>query len=121
MHIEWIQGGFSVAKLEDYSRLDLSKPYTFVGRTDEENSLVCLTDNLPSDCLQCEHGWTAFRIQGQLDFSLVGILAEIAVILANAGISIFAVSTFNTDYILVKEDKKAQAIELLKEAGHTVL
>ena len=71
--------------------------------------------------LACEDGWRAFRIEGQLDFSLVGILAPIATVLAEAKVGIFAVSTYNTDYVLVKEAQFAQAMDMLAEAGYTVV
>lgn len=74
-----------------------------MGKTGEENSLVCMTTDVPTNVTQRDDGWNAFRIQGILDFSLVGILAEIAQILAENKISIFAISTFNTDYILIKK------------------
>lgn len=64
---------------------------------------MCITSEVPENTIQRDDGWKAFRIQGVLDFSLIGILAKIATILADNGISIFAVSTYNTDYILIKK------------------
>lgn len=78
--------------------------YSFIGKTDEEKSLVCITDEVPANVIQRDDGWKAFRIQGVLDFSLIGILAKIAAALADNGISIFAVSTYNTDYVLMKRE-----------------
>ena len=91
----------------------------FTGCTDEENSLVCETRCVPPDALVRDDGWSAFRIRGVLDFSLIGILARIASVLADADISIFAVSTYNTDYILVKDAPGARAA--LTAAGYTVI
>lgn len=68
-----------------------------------------------------ERGWRMLQVQGVLDFALVGILASLAAPLAQAGISIFSVSTFDTDAVLVKEDKRAQAIAALRAAGHQVI
>ena len=72
----------------------------FIGKTDEEKSLVCITSEVPENTIQRDDGWKAFCIHGVWDFSLIGILAKIATILADNGISIFAVSTYNTDYRL---------------------
>ena len=74
----------------------------FIGSTDAELSLVCETDRVPRRTLAREDGWRALRIVGQLDFSLTGILSRIATILADEKIGIFAVSTYNTDYILFR-------------------
>lgn len=90
---------FSVCKVEDYSLVDLSAEYSFIGKTDEENSLVCATGDVPSNVVERDDGWRGFRIQGMLDFPLIGILAGIAETLAGNGISIFAISTYNTDYV----------------------
>ena len=62
----------------------------------------------------CNDGWKAFRIQGVLDFSLIGILAKIATVLADNGISIFAVSTYNTDYVLIKKENYQKALDILQ-------
>ena len=104
-----------VASIED---VDLSGDLVFVGKTDEEISLVCEASAVPSSATDCEDGWRAFRIEGVLDFSLIGILAKISNILADAGIGIFVVSTNNTDYILVKEESLEQALEVLQAAGY---
>ena len=93
---------FSVCKVADYSLVNLQAEYCFIGRTDEENSLVCLTQDVPTNAVQRDDGWKAFRIQGVLDFSLIGILSRITSILAEAEVGVFAVSTFNTDYALIK-------------------
>ena len=71
----------------------------FLGKTDEEISLVCETQYKPSNCTAEEDGWRGFRIKGELDFSLIGILSKISTILAEAKVGIFAVSTYNTDYM----------------------
>lgn len=110
----------TVCKLSDFAALDLSKPFYFIGRTDEELSLVCPTEDVPAGITHREDGWRAFRIVGTLDFSLVGILAPIADLLAKAHIGIFAVSTFNTDYVLVKEHDLDLALTLLKQTGYAI-
>ena len=82
MEIKKIGYDFSVCKVEDYSLVDFNKEFMFAGKTDEEVSLVCLTSDVPSNTIEREDGWKAFRIQGILDFSLIGILSEISGILA---------------------------------------
>ncbi len=68
-----------------------------------------------------EDGWRALRVKGVLDFSLTGILAKISGILANAKIGIFAVSTYNTDYILMKKENFEKALNVLSDAGYDIL
>ena len=120
MEIKKIAYDFSVCKVEDYSLINLDAEYCFVGKTDEEKSLVCLTCDVPGNVTDRDDGWKAFRIQGVLDFSLIGILAEISAILAENGISIFAVSTYNTDYILIKIEKYQKALDVLKNSGYQI-
>lgn len=86
-------------------------------RTDDELSIVCLESNVPGGVIS-EHGWRAMKVKGPLDFSLVGILADLSSILASAGISIFVISTYETDYVLVKENQLAEAVIALRQAGH---
>ncbi|WP_366036539.1 ACT domain-containing protein [uncultured Enterobacter sp.] len=74
-----------------------------------------------ANAVRCDDGWKAFRIQGILDFSLVGILSKIAVILANHEISIFAVSTYNTDYVLIKSENYQRGLEILEAAGYKIV
>lgn len=88
-------------------------------RSHEELSIVCREDVVPLDVRQ-EKGWRAFMVEGPLDFGLTGVLAAIAGPLAVAGISIFAISTFHTDYVLVKEDKLEAATKALQAAGHQI-
>lgn len=121
MEIKKIPHDFSVCKVQDYSLANLDSEYCFIGKTDEEKSLVCITCEVPENTIQREDGWRAFRIQGVLDFSLVGILAKIATVLADHGISIFAVSTYNTDYVLLKKESEAKALEVLKSAGYNII
>lgn len=100
--------------------LDLLKA-TFISitRTPDELSIVCPEALLPPD-VPSEVGWRCMGIQGVLDFSMVGVLAELSSLLAVTGISIFVVSTFNTDYILIKEEKIHEAVAVLEEAGHEI-
>ena len=118
--IEPLDVKLSVCKVEDYSQTDISRPFCFTGCTDEEFSLVCQTELVPGNTTERDDGWRAFRIAGVLDFSLIGILARISDILAQNGIGLFAVSTYNTDYILTKEENFDRAIEVLENAGYII-
>lgn len=121
MRIKKLKQDFSICKVEDYSMTDVEKEFCFIGKTDEEKSLVCLTKEVPENVMVQDDGWKAFRIEGVLDFSLIGILSKIATILAENQIGIFAVSTFNTDYILVKAENFNRAITALSDAGYQVI
>lgn len=121
MEIEKIYQDFSVCQVKDYSLANLNSEYSFIGKTDEEKSLVCPTNEVPENTIQRDDGWKAFRIQGVLNFSLIGILAKIATLLADNGISIFAVSTYNTDYVLIKQENYQGALEVLQTAGYKIV
>ena len=90
-----------------------------LSRTDEEVSLVRDAEAVPSDA-RAERGWRALRIAGTVDFALTGILAAVLGPLADAAISIFAVSTFDTDYVLVREHALSATVDALRAAGHSV-
>lgn len=121
MEIKKIPQDFTVCQVTDYSLVNLDSEYCFIGKTDEEKSLVCATSEVPENVIRREDGWKAFRIQGVLDFSLIGILAKIAASLADHGIPIYAVSTYNTDYILVKQENYQKGLEVLAAAGYKVV
>lgn len=121
IEIQILNDSFSVCKVEDYSGVNLNSPFCFIGKTDVENSLVCRTEDVPDNTIQQDDGWRAFRVSGVLDFSLIGILSKFSTILAEAGIGIFAVSTYNTDYILTKEKDFDNALDALSEAGIVIL
>ena len=120
MKIKFLKSDFSVCQLRDLTRLNLSSGMFFLAKTADELSLVCFTEEVPDNAAKADHGWKAMRVEGQLDFSLVGILASISRVLAESGISIFAVSTFDTDYILIKAVKVEDAREALAAAGYEV-
>lgn len=121
MEIKRIEYDFSVCKVADYSCVNLDAEYCFAGKTDEEKSLVCITEDVPSNVIERDDGWKAFRIQGVLDFSLIGILSKISGILAENSIGIFAISTFNTDYVLTKKENYKKALDILKDAGYKII
>ena len=90
-----------------------------VTRTAAELSVVCPEEFVP-DGVRCERGWRAFELGGPFEFSEVGILSAVAAPLAEAGVGIFAVSTFDTDYVLVKEERLDPASDALRARGHEV-
>ena len=120
MKIKSLPYELTVCKVADVSAIDLNDDIFFVGKTDEELSLVCKTTSVPSSAVARDDGWKGFRIEGVLDFSLIGILSKISTILAENKIGIFAVSTYNTDYILVKEENFERALNVLSEAGYEI-
>ena len=121
MEIRELNYKLTICKLKSINDIDISKEFYFIGKTDEEISLVCKTEEVPENIVERDDGWKGFRIQGVLDFSLVGILSKLSGILADNGIGIFAVSTYNTDYILVKEENYSKALTALTNAGYTLV
>ena len=121
MELKKIGHKLTVCKVTDISNIDLTADFYFIGKTDEEVSLVCKTEDTPMNTIEREDGWRGFRIQGVLDFSLIGILSKLSGILAEHKIGIFAVSTYNTDYILVKEENFERALNVLVAEGYVVV
>lgn len=93
--------------------------FTSITRTAEEWSIVCEAGAVPAD-VRRETGFRALKVAGPLDFALTGILASLAVPLAEAGVSVFALSTFDTDYLLVREAQLECALRALRGAGHRI-
>lgn len=120
MKIKKLPYDLTVCKVADISAVGLNDDFFFVGKTDDEISLVCKTSAVPASTVAREDGWKGFRIEGVLDFSLIGILSKISTILAENKIGIFAVSTYNTDYILVKKENFERALNVLSEAGYEI-
>ena len=121
MKLKKIEHDLTVCKVQNVSDIDMTSEFYFIGKTDEEISLVCKTEDTPSRTVERDDGWKGFRIQGTLDFSLIGILSKLSGILADHKIGIFAVSTYNTDYILVKEENFERALSVLKSEGYSVI
>ena len=121
MELEKLAVPLTVCKVADLSEVDLSAGFYFIGKTDEELSLVCRTEDTPAGAAVREDGWRGFRVRGILDFSLTGILSRLSGILAEQEIGIFAVSTYNTDYILVKGGDFERALDVLRDDGYAVV
>jgi hypothetical protein len=120
MRLKKLPDTFTVSKVEKVTDIDMNSDIYFIGKTDEELSLVCRSEDVPENTVERDDGWRGFRIEGVLDFSLIGILSKLSTILAENQIGIFAVSTFNTDYILVKEENFDRAMDVLAAAGYEV-
>lgn len=120
MQLELLPMSFAVLKLPDDAPLPPGAPFTFWARTDDEVSLVCPETDAPQDYQRKEDGWRAFRVAGTLDFSLIGILSRLTAALAEAGVGVFVISTYLTDYILVREGQLEPASAALSADGHTV-
>jgi|SRR6476620_3056165 hypothetical protein len=113
---------FAVARLEPSDAIPawaMQGPMFSATRTRDELSIVCAAPQLPLH-VPAERGWRCLRVAGTIDFAVTGVLASIAGPLANAGVSIFAISTYDTDYVLVREHALAAAITALTTAGHDV-
>lgn len=121
MKLEKIEYALTICKVVSDLDIDLNKEFYFIGKTDEEYSVVCITEDTPVNTIERDDGWKGIRIRGILDFSMIGILAGISGVLAENKIGIFVVSTFNTDYILVKEKNFDRALEALHLAGYEIV
>ena len=121
MRLELLAPVFSICRAARLESVDLSAEFLFLGRTDEELSVVCPVCAAPSNALARNDGWKALRVAGVLDFSLTGILARLSAALAKAGVGIFAVSTYNTDYILVRQENLDRALAALAADGNEIV
>jgi hypothetical protein len=122
LNLTLLENKFGVCRLEENSPIPdwaESKVFSSITRTTEELSIVCPEENVPSGII-CEKDWRCLKVEGPLDFSLIGILACISNILAEEKISIFVISTYNTDYILVREADVRAAIEKLSANGYEI-
>ena len=122
LHLTVDPGRFAVCRLSAEAPLAdwmWTGALVSVTRRADELSVVCDEAAVP-DGIQAETGWRALTVAGPLDFALTGILAELATVLARAGVSIFALSTFDTDVLLVRDDALASAVSGLEAAGHVV-
>lgn len=122
MDLFQLTGQFSICRLSPRLGVPtwawLAKELVSVTYTADELSIVCATRCVPAD-VPCEKGWAAVKVQGPLNFALTGILAGLLQPLADNQIPVFAISTFDTDYLLLKEEHVERAKELFVQAGHS--
>lgn len=115
-----VQGEFAVCKIPSW---DLAAPggtFVFCAKTDEEISLVCESAHIPAQAIAVENGWRMFKIDGPLDFGMVGVIAGISALLAENRIPIFAISTFDTDYLLVRNEHYEKSKQVLRQSGYDI-
>jgi hypothetical protein len=120
MTLKVLDGRFAICRLDPgapFPAWAFSGPFVSITRTADELSVVCPEDVVPEG-VRCKRGWRCLVVAGTLDFALVGVLASLLVPLADAGVSVFAISTFDTDFLLVKEEMRERASEVLQQAGH---
>ena len=120
LQLEVLAPEFSVCKMGAHDPIPdglAERAYCFIGRTPDELSIVCESAAAPAAAAEREDGWRALKVAGPLDFGLVGILAKICQALADAAIPVFAISTYDTDYVLVKAGSFEAAIDAREAAG----
>jgi hypothetical protein len=121
--VELVAGRYAVVRLDAGERLPDwagGGPFVSITRTDAELSVVCPQEAVPAGA-QAERGWRCLRVAGPLGFGMTGILASLAGPLASSGVSIFVVSTYDTDYLLLQERDLDRGVDALARVGHTVV
>jgi hypothetical protein len=122
LELETLPETFAISKLSPIENIPswaVSGSFYSISKTSEELSVVCEQKLIPED-VKTENGWRCLKVKGPLDFSLSGILSSLAYPLAENSISIFAISTFDTDYLLIKEKNFRDAVTILRKYGHRV-
>lgn len=123
LNLSLFKGRMAVCRLAPTEKVPAwafdDKSFSSATYTKDELSIICPESSVPKNIKQ-EKGWRLIKVAGPLDFALTGILASMAEPLAKAGVSIFAVSTLETDYLMVKEEKLELALKTLREAGHKI-
>ena len=120
MELTALNRDFAICKLNVHARVELTGEFVFFARTDEEVSLVCESSQAPEDAIAVEREYKGLKICGELDFSLVGVIAGIARALTEENIPVFAVSTFQTDYFFIKAERFERACAVLRGRGYGV-
>ena len=120
MKLRLLEPAFAVCKIPGPADADLSSPHTFLSVTEDEVSLVCEAGRVPARATAVERDFRCLKVEGPLDFSMVGVIAGISSILAEHGVSLFVISTYDTDYILLKADALDRAIRILSEKGYSL-
>jgi len=122
LNLKLLKDKYSVCRLnkdDEIPKWIFNEEFFSITKTEDELSIVCLQDKIKED-IKCERDWKILKIEGPLDFSLIGILSKISTLMANNNISIFAISTYDTDYILIKEESIDKAIEILENNNYNI-
>lgn len=123
LNLKLLKGEYSVCRFDKNDEIPkwiFNEEFFSITKTEDELSIVCLQDNIKEN-IKCEKGWKVLKIEGPLDFSLIGILSRISTLMANNDISIFAISTYDTDYILIKEESINKAIKVLEDSNYNII
>lgn len=121
MQLRWLHGMFSICQVPDLSQVYWQDEQLFLAKRPGEQSLLCQSIYVPSNALTREDGYCGFEIVGKLDFSLIGVLARISAVLAEARVSILAQSTFDTDCVFFKAAQRQIAAQALAHAGYVLM
>ena len=121
LRLRSLHGRYSIARLDPDAPIPawLRGELTSITRTPDELSIVCDEDAVP-DGVQAERGWRALAVAGPIPFEITGVAAALTTALAGANISVFVMATYDTDYLLVKDEVFARACDVLRDAGHVV-
>ena len=122
LRLSVLDGRLAICRLEARAEIPpwaTGASFFCVTRTPDELSVVCHEEYVPAG-ITCEPGWRAFRVEGLLDFGLVGVLASVAAPLAESEVGILAIATYDTDYVLVQGSQLDLAVTALRERGHEV-
>lgn len=122
MILSLLTGRFAVCRLEKSSPIpDWLKESTFcsISRTYDELSFVCSQESIP-ECIRCDRDWRCFQVEGPIPFGTTGVIASLTAPLAGRGIPVFVFSTYDTDYIMVKDAELDRAKAELEAAGHHI-
>jgi hypothetical protein len=123
LKFRWLKGSYAIVRLKPEAVVPdwaTKGEFTSITRTTDELSIVCPTENLPAD-VNTPHRWVCLKLEGPFPFSLTGILLSFIEPLSANGVPIFALSTFDTDCVLIQEEFAESAVRLLREAGHQML
>ena len=120
MELLKLESDFNVCKVSSLAHVDFTQELVFIAKTSDEISLVCEAKHTPSNITECELGWKGLKVCGVLDFGMIGVIAKISDVLARSEISIFVVSTYNTDYIFLKAENFESGIRALRDSGYVV-
>ena len=122
LHLSVLEGRLAVCRLDPSAEMPAwatGAPFFSVTRTPDELSIVCPEERVPAG-VTCERGWRAFKFEGPFEFGMMGVLASVAAPLAQSEVSILAIATYDTDYVLVEESQLVLAMQALRERGHEV-
>jgi|GraSoiStandDraft_54_1057290.scaffolds.fasta_scaffold626731_2 hypothetical protein len=122
LKFRWVEGSFAVCQLSPVAPVPdwvTQEPFVSITRTADELSIVCRQGSIPDE-VKADKGWICFKLEGPFPFSQTGVLLSFIQPLSESEVPIFAISTFNTDYVLIKQEFAGIALDALREAGHKI-